>query len=263
MTMLTLEIQGILHNEWVRLKGTDPNLSLRGFAKILDLPVSSLSEILNGKRPASPKLAAAISSKLTLDEQTAIRLKDLALAERESRKNQVNPNGFLQTAKALTVDQFSLVADWYHFAICQLTLLDDFQSDFSWIARRLNLTEEVVQGAIERLTRLELLTSEGGIFKLTMKEVKTVDNISNLAIRKGNTQLLRKAQTSLEMDPVDVRDVTTLTLPVDMSKMGEARKLIRKFHDEFSELMNKGEKKEVYCLGVQFFPLTEREVGEA
>lgn len=265
MTMLTLEIQGILHKEWIRLKSTDPELSLRGFAKILNLPVSSLSEILNGKRPASFKLANLISSKLALDETAAARLLEIANTEKENKKNQsrTNPNSVSNLAQTIPLDQYATIADWFHFALMQLTKVEGFQSNAKWIASRLDIEERQAEEAIERLIRLELISrDEQGNLKATTKDIASTDNVVNLAVRKGHSQLLKKAQISMEMDPIEIRDLTSLIMSVDVSKMKEARQLIRKFRDDFFDLMETGDKKEVYCLSVQYFPLSEKEGGE-
>jgi hypothetical protein len=46
---------------------------------------------------------------------------------------------------------------WYHFAILELTRLQDFQPDSRWIARVLGLNPDEVNIALARLMRLGLL----------------------------------------------------------------------------------------------------------
>jgi hypothetical protein len=47
-----------------------------------------------------------------------------------------------------------MISDWYHFAILDLTRLDDFQPEPAWVSRKLGLTVSEVKIAVERLLRL-------------------------------------------------------------------------------------------------------------
>jgi hypothetical protein len=74
-------------NDWLNTrfsseKGKNPGLSLRGFAKKLELPTTTVWEILSGKRIPSPKMAKRIAAKLELNmAETEELLKSLAMAK--------------------------------------------------------------------------------------------------------------------------------------------------------------------------------------
>ena len=63
-------------------KTKDPHLSLRGFARKLDIPPSTICDFLSGKRLLSEKMLRRIAAKLELDStQTQEWLKVVTLAK--------------------------------------------------------------------------------------------------------------------------------------------------------------------------------------
>ena len=69
--------QEIIHEviqQFSQIKGKNPNYSLRAYSKKLDIPHSALSEILNGKRKLTKKMATRIliNLKLVSSEQERI-----------------------------------------------------------------------------------------------------------------------------------------------------------------------------------------------
>ena len=54
----------------------------------------------------------------------------------------------------MSIDKFSVISEWYHYAILELTYVSGFKADYKWIARKLSITVEEAKVAIERLIRL-------------------------------------------------------------------------------------------------------------
>ena len=50
-----------------------------------------------------------------------------------------------------------------------------------------------------------------------------------------------------------------MTMTMDVHKMDEAKQLIKDFRRNFTQLMEEGEKKEVYKLCISFFPLSHKD----
>lgn len=57
----------------------------------------------------------------------------------------------LSDPNQLSMDQFAIIADWYHFAILNLINTPGFKSDISWIAKRLGLFLYAVDGPVPDL----------------------------------------------------------------------------------------------------------------
>ena len=48
-----------------------------------------------------------------------------------------------------------------------------------------------------------------------------------------------------------------MTLAIDPEKIPEAKLIIREFRKKMGSLLNSGTKREVYQLGIQFYPVTK------
>lgn len=58
------------------------------------------------------------------------------------------------TYKLISQDIFATIADWYHLAILDLSLMKDFKSSPSWISARLGISVLEAKIAVDRLVRL-------------------------------------------------------------------------------------------------------------
>ena len=248
-------IQKMLRTKFEESRIRNPAFSVRAFAKKAGLSPATLSLILNGKRKISRKLAQKLCDKLMLDPTERAQLFIQFEKKHESEKSDQVGLDYLQ----LTNDQYQVVADWKSFAILNLIETKGFKSNNEWIARRLAISLGDVENTIERLKRLEMVseTKSGGL-KRAATRYRTSDDVANLSLRKSHHQNLELAQKSLEDVPVDLRDFTWMTLPIDLEKMPQAKEMIRKFRDEFYTLMSReAAPTEVYRICVQLFPLTD------
>ena len=60
-----IELQKLLYRELSDIKVRNPYFTLRSYARRLNVPPSALSEILNGKRRVSKRMATRITDRLT------------------------------------------------------------------------------------------------------------------------------------------------------------------------------------------------------
>jgi uncharacterized protein (TIGR02147 family) len=249
-----LAIQKILREEFARAKAKNPSYSVRAFAKRLQVSSATISQLLNGKRKASSRLARKVADRLTLGPKDQSALMSLF-----DEKKKVGDVADRREPLELEADQFQLIADWHHFAILSLLETENCKSDSAWIARRLGLPQRIVQSGIERLLRLELIVLEGGSYRIVNSSCNTSDDIPNAAIRKHLLEYLQLAARSLESEPIDRRDLTSLCMAIDKSKLPEAKKLIRDFRARLCLFLESGKKTSVYNLSISLFPLTTEE----
>ncbi len=249
----TTTIQNLLQERFNLLRSKNPSYSVRAFAQKLGIASGTLSLVLLGKRRVSRKLAEKICQKLFLDpiarEGVLNKFKGNKLANEAG-----TPLRYLQ----ISADQFQTVSEWHYFAILNLVETHDFKNDPKWIARRLGLPLEKVKGALERLFRLELLVESNDQWVRGAPRYSSTDDVQNLGLKSSHYQNLNLAEKSLDRDPITSRDFTWLTLPMDLSRIPEAKRLVRKFQDELSEAMTASSPHptEVYRMAIQFFPLT-------
>lgn len=191
------------------------------------------------------------------------------LVQLRSAKSQVEKNELENQLKLLMVnreqailetEKFKLVADWIHMAILEMTRLKDFQNDPEWILSRLHFKESrtSVESAIERLLKMGLLEIKDGKLTKTNERLTTPKDRASESIREHHRQVMQNAIQAIESQSVDERVLNSSTMTIDVSKMNEAKDLIRKFRGDMAKLMEKSDGDETYQLAIQFFKLTEK-----
>lgn len=119
--------------------------SQRAFAQKLGVSSGALSEILKGKRAISTPLKKKMAEALQLSPTEQMDFFDDDLPE--------NLKPARREYFRLSVDQFHLLSDWWHFAILNLLKTKGFRLDQGWIANRLDLPTRTVADALDRLFR--------------------------------------------------------------------------------------------------------------
>lgn len=241
-----------LRDEYSRRRARNANYSLRAFAKHLHVGSGPLSEILAKKRVLSSRMASRITERLMLTPADRQRFLSLLAAPLSS------PSPF----RPLADDAFRVIADWQHFGILSLLETKGARSDARWIGTRLGISAEDAQIALDRLTRLEMIRADGDRL-VPVSGWATSSDIPSQAIRKFHRQTIQLALGALEEVPVEERDVTSITVAVDVANLPRAKSLIRKFRRQLSDLLEAGERSEVYQLNIQLIPVSRKESHHA
>lgn len=241
--------------------------SLRAFARDIELHPARLSDILNGKKGLSRASAEQIATHLGLDTQDHTyfcNLVEKECARSETRRKEVQSlvseqEKSFQNQKALSLDIFRAISDWYHMAIIQLMKLPTYQDDKQWISAQLNLPMVVVSDALERLEKLNLIKKQNGRFVPVSDYVISPDGVPTEALKKYHEQILNKAIHALHLQPVDERDFLGLVMPINSQHLPEIKKKVRQFInklcDEYSEVEGLDR---VVHLSTQLFNLTPK-----
>lgn len=239
--------------------------SLRAFARDLNIAPQILSSVLNGKKGISNQMAAKLAIRLNLNDQESsyfCDLVDLVHARSEGSKKiaALRLTRYKQELKYLHLkeDTFRVMSDWYHYAILELTLLKGFQSNIAWMAKRLQISQHEVKQAIDRLLRLGLMKETKDGYIKVEKNTTTTHDVPSDAIQKFHRQILTKAADALTFQDVTERDLTAMTMAIDIKKLPEAKKRIREFRRELSAFLESGTQEEVYCFSMQLFRLTNK-----
>lgn len=245
----------------------NPAYSMRAFANQVGLTQSAVSQVFAGKKNLSLESATRIAAKLGLDEVESEYFR--ALVQLETTRNPdlkrslvgrlqtLNPN---RETRDLSVEFFSMIADWYHLVIKNMLDLDGFEFTPANVAKRLGISKIEVEAAIDRLVRLEAIEPrEDGKpgYRRTQDHVMVRSAIPNEALRRFHRQMLEKAIDSLESQTPQEKVVGSETFPMSLEMLPEAQRLAEKFFAEMSALSTRSNSRtHVYHLGVQFFNLT-------
>ena len=261
--------QDLLIEEFEKRKEINSSYSLRAYARDLDLSAPRLSQILNKKQGLSVNAAEAIAQKLKLTEgkkkwfcYSAGALHARSFKERDDFKNKVKL--YKEEAKVfseLHLEYFKVIADWYHFAILELTYLSSFRNDDLWIAGMLGITQEEVQAAILRMKTLDLLIEKNGQLVDAFKFLATPNDVPSSSLKKFNSQLMKKAMEALYEQDVLEREISSNIFSIKKEKIPEYKEKLRTFRRELEHEASKEKSKDaVYCLSMQFYELTRKEL---
>jgi transcriptional regulator with XRE-family HTH domain len=236
-----------LLSEFERFKAKNSRFSLRAMALRVNLSPGRLSEFLSGKRRITPKTALKIAARLGLDPRKSSQF-----------VGTTGETPVSQQYRRLELDQFSVIADWYHFAILSLMETKDFRSSESWIARRLGISALQVKAALHRLQRIGLVRRTGEKWRSTGRNLETPSDIASSALRKSHRQDLRRALQALDEVSVEDRDITSMTMAIDIRRLSEAKTRINRFRKDMAVFLEEGEATEVYSLNVQLIPVSKK-----
>lgn len=243
----TTDFRLYLQNELIRRCQKNPHYSLRAFARTLQIEASALSKILNAKRAVTPEMLTKLGLKLGLGRQELKNFKGI--------KGALGHLDF----DTVDADQFKIISDWYHYAILELTAVEDFRPNTKWIAKRLGITASEANIAVERLTRAGFLKIEKNRWTDVSGNLTTVgNNFTISAFRNLQRQILQMAVQSLEETPMERRDQTSMTMAIDSKLLPQAKEKIKKFRRDMDRLLQSSDTKdEVYHLSVALYPVTK------
>lgn len=234
---------------------TNPQYSLRAYAKYLGIDSSTLSKVLNGKRALSAKNSVEIANKLKLGpKERTLFLESLYRLKTSIDKIEIKP---FDDRFMLDESYFKVIAEWEHYALLSLFDIEDFDPTFSEIAERLDLTNNRAETVLGNLLTCGLVKNVGGKLVRCHDDIRTTEDVTSKALKQSHLEALEMGKQKLEEIDVELRDFSSTTLSVDLSKMTEAKTIIREFRLKMTALLKDGDKSEVFQLAIQLYPLSK------
>jgi uncharacterized protein (TIGR02147 family) len=235
---------------------TNPQYSLRAYAKHLGVHSSTLSQILNGKRALPLKSSLHIIRKLSLGpiEQT------LFMESIYKKKTQLDQIKIDENTDRFILDEsyFKVIAEWEHYAIITLFDVADFTPTTKDISKRLNITETRTEVVINNLITSGLLKyDDKRRLKKAHNQVRTTEDIASTALQLSHLETLEIGKNKLKDLEVELRDFSSSTMAMDIKQITEIKALIREFRQKILSLVKTGQKSDVFQLAIQFYPLTQ------
>lgn len=255
--------RSILKDELAARCARNARYSLRAFARDLEMAPARLSDVLRGRYGLSQEAALKVGGKLGWTQAEQSHFVDLVQREHaRAKKDKIAATERLRALvpqhQQLTLDAFTVIADWYHYAILELCLVEGFQSNSKWIARKLGISLHTVDGALARLKRLELIEEFKGQLRPCESFTASPTGVPSEALKKFHTQILEKAISAIRFQSIDERDFSAIILAFNRKQIREAQEMITQFRRAFDKKFGKSKKKNaVYCLSTQFFRLQE------
>ncbi|WP_413612286.1 TIGR02147 family protein [Bdellovibrio sp. HCB-110] len=261
----SLTLSEFLQAEFMRRLKKNPSYSLRAYARDLEMNSSLLSEVLNNKRGISQKTLLKLSEKFRMTKSHQEIFNDLFLAQSSKSQNiKKNAQDRLKKSrekhriKRLDKQTFKILSDWYHAAILELTEITEFKNDSAWIAKKLGISTQQAEDAIERLLQVGLIQEVNGTLKAQPDIVLTNSETTFEAIKQFHRQTLQKAALSFEKDAPAEREFNSMILAIPKEELPELKKQIQIFMQKFWQGLADKPKDDLYCMNIQFFPVARK-----
>lgn len=251
------EIVTLLERDFQKKQKINPLYTLRSYAKYLNVSPSTLSRVLSRQIKVTPKVFEIIAPKF---EFSPIQYNYYLEGLRDSKNLENIRNIEHQGMNSIEMETFNLIADWYHYAIMHMCSLPDFKQDPEWIAERLGIKDvELIKSAINRLIEFGMLgiDKNQNYYKVAQFNIVIDYNISSIAMRERQKQILKMSSEKIDTVPITSRDHSTITIPIDESLLPEIKERIKKFRRSLGNFIIKSnlDPKQVYELQISFFPL--------
>ena len=259
-----LDYRQIIRNEYEHRRERNPLYSMRSFARDLNLSPSRLSEVLNNKGDLSSQSILEVGARLGIPREEVLALKatldlkkstspELRQAAQAYLDNYTYKNRFLQ----LTDDTFKILADWYHFAILSAMEMNFYDGSLAFLTRVMRLETDVVQAALDRMLEHGMVKLNEGKYYPTGEIFSTTNDIESRALKQSHKQTMDQVKACLDEVPVELRDITSATICIDIDKIPEAKKMIKEFRRNLSRFLESGKKSAVYNINIQLHPVSE------
>lgn len=173
------------------------------------------------------------------------------------------------TARKVEAYHYEYFKKWYYAAI--RSLLDFYKfdgDDYNSLGKQLNphITESEAREAVALLEKLGFIQKNTeGIFKPCEAHVSTGEKWHSLAIKNYQKETIARSLSSLERDPKETRDISTITMSVTEEGMKEIREIIKECRGAIIKRvdeMNEEKRDRVYQLNMQFIPLSQVDIEE-
>lgn len=255
-----------IKTEYLRRHAKNHNYSLRAFARLLGVSSGRVSQLFSGKRQLTLKTGEKICDALGYSNDDKRKFLAAIQTQRSGSKRAdahiENEFAFVKEREAieLTAAEEAIVCDPLHFAIIALMETSDFRSEIQWIAQRLARTSIEIRAALANLIAVQLVhqTPTGKITLVKVKNgvVRTRSDVSSKSLQRAHKKIMKEAVSSLTDVNVLMRDMSSMTMAIDIKNIPKAKVLIRNFRRKLAVILEDGDQSEVYRLAIQLFPVS-------
>jgi plasmid maintenance system antidote protein VapI len=234
----------VLQNSFDRAREQNPKLSLRAYARQLDVSPSVLSELLRDQRKISGKRALEIASAAQMDSSVLEQLRKNIQSKPEPSSRQL-----------LSSEAVDLVMNpLYYRLLCALEILPT-PTTLPDAAAFLDVENKDLRAIAKKLEKLEVVKLEGNQIFWQGRHITTTEDIPSKKIQAFHKDTLREAAFDLKI-PVDEREYTSVTFAGCVQRLLDAKNHIRSFRDTLSDSMRDSKPNRVYQLSIQLRPVS-------
>ncbi len=185
----------------------------------------------------------------------------VALLEGRQKNIRLKKSSHHSQFETLSVDQFTLISEWYHFAILELLTLKNAKQEMRWLAQSLGITVFQVRLALSRLERLGYLQKVGTNYQVLKPKTSVPTSRAHRSLFLHQKQMMKRAEEAMyKTDPLSFenREISGMTMAISRDKVQIAKRKIKKFKRDMEKLLSNGDCDDVFQLNIQFFSLLKK-----
>lgn len=270
-----IDYREFLKGYFSREKGKNRHFSFRYFARIAGFTSPGfLKMVMDGQRNLSPASINKLSKGVKLNPKESAFFEALVLFTQSDnpkdrdlyfeRLSSLKPHAKIH---GIEKDQYEYFTQKHYVILREMVALPHFNEDPVWISQHMEtqIKPKDVEHALSVLLRLGLIKrNETGRLVQADASLATPPEVHSVEVYNFHREMLDTAKEVMLKVPSEARDVSSLTIPIPLSSIGEIKAKIQNFRDDMMSYVNKGSPNyhEVYQLNIQLFPVTTTKKGK-
>lgn len=255
----------ILRDIYKIRKKKNPAYSMSKFSRDAGFKSYHLSDVFAGRYGLSVRRATEVAEKLKMSD--TVKKQFLRLVESNAAKSKEDKNisdfessHFLFEAdKKVSVEEFSLMSQWYFFALIELIRKLKTPASYEELAERLSISENECKSSIKKLIQLGYICELNGELMVNHAMISLNNDTPSEIIRNYHRIMIAKSLDSMQKDPVSERYFGSFNLNLSEQQYND-------LHEELSAFIRKKithyqkdveTEQRLYTLNFQLFPLEQ------
>ena len=263
-----IDYRQYLADYYTERKETTRYFSYRFFAERAGIksPVF-LKQVIDGQRNLTRTMIEKFILALNLKKKESIFFKNLVLFNQAKVAHEKQEHYSILLSMMEYVEEYQLTADqyeyfekWYNCVVRELICLYNFNDNFHILATMVqpHITQVEAKKAVALLLRLNLIQKKETRYVQTSTAIISSDERISSARRTFNSLMLTLANNTIDTLPVDVRNISGITMGVSKPCYDVIIAEITAFKERIKSIVAQDTAStRVYHLGIQLFPLSD------
>jgi uncharacterized protein (TIGR02147 family) len=267
-----LDYRAYLRAYYEHAKCRPAGFSFRTFSKRAGLKSPNFFKlVIDGDRNLGAETVTKFADALGLQGEARTFFADLVAFEQaadSSDKNRaferIAASRRFRHARRIDSMLHEYLSHWYHPAIRELVASPQFEASPEWLVEQIRpaITTRQAAQSLKLLLELGLIVKNPETERYEQREptLTTEHEVTALGAANFHRQMMARAAESIDTVPSALRDLAALTVCVNPTVAAEVKRRIHQFREAIAELCDAApERKVVYQLNVQWFPLSRTE----
>ncbi|WP_374073642.1 DUF4423 domain-containing protein [Bdellovibrio bacteriovorus] len=250
-----MDLSSLLHNEFEKRRNKNPRYSLRAFAKSLSIEAGALLRIMNNTRVATQATARSLLNGLNISPMTQKEILEALDIRRSTAFKATKKSGMT----AFSVQEFENYFDILHIHVLEALNLKQFKNVDSLpdLAESLNVSLLQLNEVVNRLAQIGAVEIKGDQFNVLYKSFSTVPIPFTTEKRKAlQKEFLKKAQDAIDTIPFELRDNSTLTIPLSEKDLASIKMILKRARMRINKVSEKRTKRDqLYNVSLALYPV--------